>query len=147
MDSRASSLMTEAMSWQDFIASKFLRHRAPSGEGIPEWDDPEMLVARPSDCVPTELVEGTTLTIDEPEEDIRPVWRRRGTPRSQDENKKGSREQRTPPQEPVIAHHINKYRATSALNGHNHPSPKLRAQHVTGQSTDPRAHASSKQDA
>ncbi|RZS17216.1 hypothetical protein BHM03_00049372 [Ensete ventricosum] len=93
MDSRASSLMTEAMSWQDFIASKFLRDRASSGEGIPECDDPEMLVARPSDCVPSELVEGTTLTIDEPEEDIRPIWRRRGTARSQDGNKKGSREQ------------------------------------------------------
>ncbi|RWW45835.1 hypothetical protein BHE74_00048290 [Ensete ventricosum] len=93
MDSRASSLMTEAMSWQDFIASKFLRDRASSGEGIPECDDPEMLVALPSDCVPSELVEGTTLRIDELEEDIRPIWRRRETARSQDRNKKGSREQ------------------------------------------------------
>ncbi|RWW41508.1 hypothetical protein BHE74_00053011 [Ensete ventricosum] len=97
MDSRASSFMAEAMSRQEFMASKSLRDWESSGEGIPECSDPEKLVARPSDRVPSELVEGMTLTLDEPEEDIRPVWRKgdgkRGTARSRDKNKKGSREQ------------------------------------------------------
>ncbi|RWW44369.1 hypothetical protein BHE74_00049890 [Ensete ventricosum] len=45
---------------------------ASTGEGIPEENDLETLALGPFDRVPFELVEGTTLTLDEPEEDIRP---------------------------------------------------------------------------
>ncbi|RWV79430.1 hypothetical protein GW17_00059440, partial [Ensete ventricosum] len=40
------------------------------------------------------------------------------------------------------AHHINKYRTMSALNVHDPPPPKPRAQHAMGQSADPCTHAS-----
>ncbi|RWW35371.1 hypothetical protein BHE74_00059710 [Ensete ventricosum] len=64
--------MTETTSWHDFMTSRSLCDLAPTGEGIPEDDDPEMLASGPSDRIPSELAEGTTLTLDEPDEDIRP---------------------------------------------------------------------------
>ncbi|RWW82722.1 hypothetical protein BHE74_00008797 [Ensete ventricosum] len=54
------------------MTSRSLCDLASTGEGIPEGDDPETLASGPSDRVPSELAEGMTLTLDEPEEDIRP---------------------------------------------------------------------------
>ncbi|RRT37421.1 hypothetical protein B296_00038985, partial [Ensete ventricosum] len=69
-----------------------------AGEGIPEHDDLDTLASGPSDRIPSELAEGTTLTLDEPEEDIRPDQEgegsgRRGTAKSRDESKGGSKAQ------------------------------------------------------
>ncbi|RZR75259.1 hypothetical protein BHM03_00052930 [Ensete ventricosum] len=54
------------------MTSRSFSDLASTEEGIPEDDDPETLASGTSDCVPSELAEGTTLTLDEPEEDIRP---------------------------------------------------------------------------
>ncbi|RRT54687.1 hypothetical protein B296_00043441 [Ensete ventricosum] len=66
------------------MTSRSLYDLASTGEGIPEDNDLEVLASGPSDYVPTELAKGMTLTLDEPEEDIRP-----------DQGDEGSRRRRT----------------------------------------------------
>ncbi|RWW01001.1 hypothetical protein GW17_00035982, partial [Ensete ventricosum] len=58
---------------------------ASTREGTLEDEDPETLASGPSDHVPPELAEGTAMTLDEPEEDIRPDQGNEGSRRRTEE--------------------------------------------------------------
>ncbi|RRT76973.1 hypothetical protein B296_00022578 [Ensete ventricosum] len=84
----------------DFMTSRSLKDLASIGDGIPDDDDPEVLALGLPNLVPLDLAEGTDLSLDEAEEDIRPNRPTEETKRSEVAEEIGRKHN------PKEAHHL-----------------------------------------